>query len=62
MKEVILTETGRAKINEFIPGHLERITKIWSNFSDDELVLLVNLLEKAKKAFSSLLIQTDVGS
>ena len=62
MKEVILTEKGRAKINEFIPGHLERITKIWGNFTDDELESLVNILDKAKDAFSSLLKQAEVGS
>ena len=61
MKEIILTETGRTKITEFIPGHLERITKIWDNFSDEELELLLRLLGKAKNAFSSLLTEADVG-
>ena len=62
MKEIILTEAGYTKITEFIPGHLERITKIWDNFSDEELELLLQLLGKAKNAFSSLLTEADVGS
>ena len=62
MKVVILTETGRAKVAQFMPEHLERISKIWANFSDDELELLLRLLGKAKNAFSSLLTQTDIGN
>ena len=62
MKVVILTETGRAKVTQFIPEHLERISKIWANFSDDELELLLRLLGKAKSAFSSLLTQADIGN
>jgi DNA-binding MarR family transcriptional regulator len=62
MKVVILTETGRAKITEFIPGHLERMTKLWANFSDEELELLLRLLVKAKNALSSLLTQAEVGN
>ena len=62
MKQVVLTETGRAKIMGFLPGHLERISKIWDGFSDDELALLLGLLGKAKNAFSSLLSEADVGN
>ena len=61
-KVVILTETGRAKITQFIPEHLERISKIWANFSEEELELLLRLLGKAKNAFSSLLTQNDIAN
>jgi DNA-binding MarR family transcriptional regulator len=62
MKVVILTEIGRTKVTEFIPEHLERMSKMWANFSDEELGLLLILLEKVKSAIPSLLTPADVGN
>jgi DNA-binding MarR family transcriptional regulator len=54
MKEVVLTESGRAKIQEFLPGHIERISELIAKFSEDEIDTLLNLLNKVRIAFSSL--------
>ena len=62
MKEVVLNEAGRKKIDEFIPGHLERVSKGWSNFNDDEIKMLHSLLGKAKISFSSFLDQGIEGN
>jgi len=54
MKEILLTESGRQKIQEFIPGHLERMSDLIAEFSEDEIDTLLCLLDKVKTAFSSL--------